>query len=108
MRSRRLVLTPIAIISSAFVPFDPFVDPLSGVTKRSRYSRRFLPVQVAFDRQYPVALGVFLHRQLLSKKAAELESKSVGEVYLHMSFQRTVTDVVAHIPVTDVVALVNY
>jgi hypothetical protein len=105
MRRRGSVTTPISFIIAGFVPLDPFVNPLTRVTQRPSYSRGFLPAQVPLDRKYPVALWVFLHRQLLSRKAAELESKSRRRS-LAMSFQRTVTNVVALIPVTNVVALV--
>src|SRR5437879_2835786 len=105
MRTSRSILWPGDLRVRHSRTLDPFVDPTSAIAQRIGDARHRFSLPKTFQGPNPILPLRLFHRWLLLGNAIDAEPK-LG--LSRMLCQQTVHDVVAHLPVHDVAALVTY
>jgi hypothetical protein len=106
MRASGLIFLPIACFAAGLIALNPLVNPRPRVAELLRDRRYRFASQIGLNRMFPVAFLLLLHAFLPKEKGPDDET-TPSQQSNSLVFQRTVTDVMAHRRVNDVVTLVN-
>src|SRR5215813_2419662 len=106
MRPSGLIYLPMACFAAALIALNPFVDPRAPITKFLGDRRYRFALQVRLNRMLSVPLRLLLLHAFLQQEKGPDDETTPFQPIDKLRFQRTVSDVVAHRRVSNVMTLV--